>query len=268
MRHIGDVNPQPPLIALLLNADRVIKVLRIIRIDGDDIVRAAIDTAFALLSAWLVVRPRFGNRLRLMQHVLRKMQRQVVMPQHGEHIDAFLIRRAEHFDDLALGCGLLGLPLRDFHDHLVAHVRLAAHIAGFRHINRPRKARIIRRDVQELLRALQGADKLRALAFQHAHHAAALVLLPRLHIQTHQHAVAMHRGAGVSVRDADLGDARLVRLHKTTTTTRDLNHPRHQVRLLRNDVAIALCADDFPLFLQAFEQALQHLLLIGLHAQL
>jgi hypothetical protein len=38
MRHIGDVNPQLPLVAVLLNADRIIKVFRVIRINGDDVV--------------------------------------------------------------------------------------------------------------------------------------------------------------------------------------------------------------------------------------
>ena len=190
------------------------------------------------------------------------------MPQHGEHVHALLIRWAEHLDDLAFRRCLLGFPMGDFHDHFVANVRLAADITRFRNINGPRQTRIIRCHMQELLRTLQGAHKLRALAFQNFDHAAAPVLLPRLYVEAHQNTVAMHRRARVVVRDADFGHARFIRLHKAAAAPRDLNHSGHQVGFLRHDVAIAFCTNDFSLFLQAFEQALQHLLLIGLHAKL
>jgi hypothetical protein len=57
------------------------------------------------------------------------MQRQLVLPQHRQHVHPFGVRRAEHLDDLALGIGMARLPFLQFDDHLVADTRGAADIA-------------------------------------------------------------------------------------------------------------------------------------------
>ena len=84
------------------------------------------------------------------QHGLGKMQRQIVLAQHGQHVHAFLVRRAEDFDDFAFGIGVARFPFAQFDDHLVADARGPAHVARRRHINVVRDARVIGNDVEKL----------------------------------------------------------------------------------------------------------------------
>ena len=99
MRDVRDVDPQLPALGRdAFQADRVVEILRVIGIDRHHLV------APAIFAAGQVSRLNHrSDRPRFLQHRLRKMQHQVVLPQHREHVHAFFIRRAEHFDDFALG---------------------------------------------------------------------------------------------------------------------------------------------------------------------
>src|ERR1035441_4466734 len=75
MRYVGNVDPQLPLVlAGALEANRVVEVLGIVGIDGDNLVSAAIRApgSFRRLDF-------LPNRLRFLQHALREVQRQVVL---------------------------------------------------------------------------------------------------------------------------------------------------------------------------------------------
>ncbi len=275
MGDIGDVDPQAPLAVLALHADGVVEVLGVIRVNGDDRMRAAVHAPRALLRRGLVVGPRAGDGACLGEHGLGEVQRQVVMPEHGEHVHTLLVGRAEDFDDLALGRHAARLPAEDLDDDLVPDARGAAHIARLGHINGGGQARIVRRDVEEFFPPVQRADKAAARTLQHAHHGAAhlagrgaFAQALRLHIQAHQHAVAVDGGGGGVFRDADLRAARLVGLDKAAPAAGDLDDARHQVGLGGEDVAVPLRAHDAAFGQQAGERALQLLLLVRREAEL
>jgi hypothetical protein len=62
-----------------------------------------------------------------------KMQRQIVLAQHREHVHAFLVRRAEDFDDFAFGIRVRDSHSRNSTTTLSPTCAGPAHIARFGH---------------------------------------------------------------------------------------------------------------------------------------
>ena len=179
------------------------------------------------------------------------MQRQIVLAQHGQHIYAFLVRRTEHFDDLAFGIGVARFPFLQLDHDLVADIRLATYIARFSHVNVLLHARIIRPHVKELPPTLQRADDLRTLTFENADDRAGFLLRAAIGSQpartdfaTNEHAVTMQRCAGVAFGNHDLLHGRIVRAQKAFALAIDLNRARDEICFLRENVTIAFGARD------------------------
>ena len=205
MRDVGDVDPELPLaLTGAFQANGVVEVFGIIGINSDDLMTATIlppgpFRRFDLLA----------DRVRLVQHPLGEVERKVVLANDREHIHPFGVRRAEDFDDFALGIHMARRPLAQLHDHFVALLRRASGVARRGHVDVLGDARVVRDDVKELPAALQRADQLRPRPLQDPDHAAGglIPLIPprdtRENIAPHQHMVAVHRGRGGILRDAD-----------------------------------------------------------------
>ena len=177
-----------------LQTNCVVKILRVVRINGDDLMPPAIFAPgqFRRRNA----RP---DGPRFVQHLLRKMQRQVVLTQHRQHVHPFLIRRTEHLDDFAFRVGMPRFPFAQLHHDLVADARGPANVTRRRHINVVRHARVVGNYVKKLAAPLQRADDLGPLPFQDANHHARLLLELagrqsfRPDIATHEHAILVER---------------------------------------------------------------------------
>ena len=212
---------------------------------------------------------RRADGVRLVQDGFGKMQRQIVLAQHREHVHAFLTRRTEDFDDLAFRIRVARFPFAQLDHHLVANARGPAQVARLRHINIVRDARIIGNDVEKPPSPLQRADHLRAPSFQNADHrarvrlggAGAQSLWPD--IASHQHAIFVQGRAGRALRDGNFLEAGIVRLEKALALAVHPDPARNQIRLARLDVTVALDARDAARLLQFAERALQHLLTVG-----
>ena len=173
MRHVRDVNPQLPLLRRnALQTNGVVEILRVVGINRDDLMTRGNPRGPPGRAAT----NRRADGVRLVQHGLGKMQRQIVLAQHRKHVHAFLVRRAEDFDDFAFGIRVARFPFAQLDHDLVADVRGPAHVARLRHINVVRDARVIGNDVEKLPAALQRADDLRAPPFQNADHRAGVRL--------------------------------------------------------------------------------------------
>ena len=168
MRDVGDVDPELPLrCAVPFQANGVVEIFRVVGIDRNDLLAAAIDASVSLGGF------DFGaDGLRFGQHALGKMQRQPVLADDREHIDPLGVGWPQDFDDFTLGVCVARFPLEQIDDDLVADVRGPARVARRRDVNVVRNARIIRDDVKKLLAALQSADELGAGPFEDAHDAA------------------------------------------------------------------------------------------------
>ena len=207
---------------------------------------------------------RRADGVRLVQHGLGKMQRQIVLAQHGKHVHAFRIRRAEDFDNLAFRIRVARFPFAQFDDHFVPCPCRPAHVARWRHINIVRNARIIGNDVEKLPALLQRADNLRAPAFQNADDRAGVrfvfaKIFPA-HLAAHQHAVFVQRRAGGAFGNGDFLETRIVRLEKTFARAVHADAAGNQVGFAWADVTIALDARDRAGLLQLAQHGLQLLL--------
>ena len=207
MRHIRDVNPQPPLFRRhAFQANGVVKIFRVVGINRDDIVRPTIHPAEEIVQV-----NRRTDGVRFMQHGLGKVERQVILAQHGKHVHAFLVRRAKNFHDFALGTRVARFPFAQFDHDLVADPPGPAHITRRRHINIVRHARVVGDDVKRVAALRQCADDLGALAFEDADDRAGfLVAVAKtfpVHIAPHQHAIFMQRRAGGAFGDGDFFEA-------------------------------------------------------------
>ena len=136
-----------------------------------------------------------------------------------------------------------------------------------------RHARVVGNDVKKLAPALQRADDLRPPPLQNADDRAGLLPGARgtqalgPDIAPHEHAVFMHRGGRGVLRNDDFLQARIIRLQKTLSLAVHPNPARDEVRLAREDVAIALGAGQPSALLQQAQRPLQFLLAIGRQTQ-
>ena len=118
VRHVGDVHPHlPTTTRSAFNADRIVEILRVIRINRDDPVRPAVhapnEVPFPDPVAVCPCR---------IHHNLRKFLLEVVLPEHRQHVHALIRRRAQHLDNLAFRIRTARLPFPEFHHNLVARL--------------------------------------------------------------------------------------------------------------------------------------------------
>ena len=270
MRHIRNVDPKPPLFeAIAPQENRVVKILRVVRVNGHDAMRAAIHAPRQFRGQRLALRTRFGQGGGLLQHFLGEMKREVVLAQNGKHINSLLIGRAKNLDDFAFGIGVARFPDMQFHHHLVPDAGRTARVARRRHVDVMRDARIVGNDKEELFATLQGADDGGARALQDAPHRAGGFgrLAAAGDLAPHQHPVSIEGGAGGVFGHDDFSLRQIIRFQKALALAVDAEAARHKVRHARLDVAIALGAEDLPVLFQVAQGLLQRLLLVGTQPQ-
>ena len=85
-----------------------------------------------------------SDRLGFVKNFPAGNERQIILPKHGEHVDALLVRRPKHFNDFTFRIGVPGLPFPQLDDDFVAGVSRTAHVPGRRDIYVVRNTRIIR----------------------------------------------------------------------------------------------------------------------------
>ena len=238
MGDIRNMNPEFPLVLIgPLEAEGVVKILRIKRVDGDHIVGTAVHSAQDVLGLYLG--PDLAS---FAQHNLGEVQGEIVVADDGEHVHPLGSGRSEHFNDFPLGTGIPMGPLLKFHHHLVASAGGATHIGGGRNQNVLRDARVVRNHKKDLTSLLQGADELDAGFFENADHptrplAGVSATGPGTHIQPHQDLVPVHGCSCGILGDTDGGEARIIRLHETDTLPVHADASRNQVGLHGQGVA-------------------------------
>ena len=257
--HIGDVNPQAPLIGgNPFEADGVVEVLGVIRVDGDDPMFAAVDPTgeIAFLDG-------VANHMGFLKNGFGKVEGQVVLTKDGQHVDPFGIGRSQNFDDFALGAHLPGLPFPEFHDDFVADIGPTTDVAGFRNINVVGNPRIVGNDVTEAGTALECADDLHPATFQNADDrsgggiggAGAQAFGPD--IPADQDAVLVQGGSRGIFRNDNLLQARFIRLEESFARAVHPDAPGNEVSFLRGDKAVVLDSGEASGALQGFEDGVQ-----------
>ena len=150
--HIGDVDADTPTVGNTLHIDGVVKVLRVIGVDGEN--KAV--TQILALGGISGVDLR-GHALRLAQDIMGKFQWQPVLANDREHVDARRTGRAEDFDEVSLGVHMAGWPGVELCHHLVSDLRQKWRGGRF-DIQTLDESRIVRDDIEKIFRALECAD--------------------------------------------------------------------------------------------------------------
>ena len=136
-----------------------------------------------------------------------------------------------------------------------------------------RHPRIIGNDEEKLPAALEGADKLRPVPFQHTDHGTGRRpggFLPQTRgadVAADQHAIFVQRGGRGILRNGDLLQRRVVRLQKSFALPVHANPAGDQVRFPRQNVAVALDAGEAASLFVLPQHLLQFLLLPGREAE-
>ncbi len=257
--HVGDVNPEAPALgADPFQADRVVEILRVVGVDGDDVVRTAVHPPGEVV--------RVDDRSMvscLPERLGREMQGEVVLAQDGEQVDPFGVGGTEELDDFPLGIGMARLPLAEFDDDLVAGARNTSEIARRGDVDVVGDPGVIRHDVEELGTGLESADEAGATSFEDADHGAGggcrwrgarlATESLRQDVASDEHPILVERGAGGAFGDGDLGEAGVVRLEKALALAVHPDAPGDQVGVAGGDVAFPLGPGDVAGLFQVLE---------------
>src|SRR5689334_4578426 len=131
MRHVRDVNADFPSLIDGNDMNGIIKIPSIIRVDREDRQMPKIDPAFELTLGNFG-----GNPSCLFEHWLREVSRQAVLLNNTEYFNSRVVRRPQHFDDLAFRTDMPVFPFAQADHYLVVDRRLSSGgIWRQRHIN-------------------------------------------------------------------------------------------------------------------------------------
>ena len=148
-------------------------------------------------------------------------------------------------------------------------MRGPTHIARFRDVDIVRHARIVGNDVEKAIAPLQRADELGSTAFQDADHRSGLLggrrglQSPLGHVASNEHAILVQRRRGGVFGNGDLLERGIIGLKKSFAAAIDPNSTRDEVRLVGQDITIALDPCDLPGLFKFAQSLLQVLLAVG-----
>ena len=243
---IGDMDADTPTVGNTLHIDGVVKVLRVIRVDGENKAVAQILALGGIggIDFW-------GDALGLAQDIMGKFQWQPVLANDREHIDAQRTGRAEDFDEVSLGVHMARWPGVELRDHFVADLGQQRRGGRF-DIEVLDESRIVCHDIEEVFRALEcsddgfvgageDADDLAFAAFLGSGKKARFLRLAR---DARHDAVAVHGGETILGPDVEVWLALLFIKHMRSAVGMHLEDAREKIGLLGNDVAVPADAGD------------------------
>jgi len=203
------------------------------------------------------------------QDRFREMQRQVVLAEHGQHVDPFDIGCAEHLDDFTFGVGVAGFPFAEFDDDFVADASGSADIARFGDVDIVWDTGVIGDDVEELTAALERAYDLGSATFENADDGAGAGFVGGgseacgANVASDEHTILVERGAGGAFGDGDFFELAVVGLKEALALTIHPDAAWDEVGFARLDVAIPLEACDVAGLFEGTEGPLEILLAWG-----
>ena len=262
VRHIGDVDTHLPVAVFhLLQADGIVEVLGVGRVDGDGEGLAEV-TAFLDFG----VTDFYRNLCGLTLHLFRKLDRIVMGSEDGFHLHIVLAGLAEHADNLTEGVARAVGPVGKVDDDL--HAVLGAFEVASWDEDVDRHPLHIGTDEDVAVGDGEHAHKLGVAAFEHLHDFAFGLAVVTLGKHGHAHAVAVKCLAGVGSGDEDvltvaivahhIGLARRLHLHRTLHILRLGAELRHALRTHHIAIGTHLLQQAFVL--QVDEQVIHHIL--------
>ena len=168
--------------------------------------------------------------------------------------------RPEQFDDFSFGIDVTRFPGLEPNHDFVADPRLTAIDRRRLHINVVNDSRIVRHDVEEIARLLQGSDDRLVRTRQNPNNATFRTRLacPRKFRAANDachHAIAVQGGAGVFRRDKEIGLPRFLVRQKGVAGLVHAQRSGNEISCIGQDVSIFPNARDFALLFEIAQNA-------------
>src|SRR5262249_49507622 len=231
-----------------LDLNCVVEIARIVGIDRNDELIAQIFTLCVLTRV-----DSFWNLRCLLQGHRRKTKRQMIFPDNRQHVDTRIRRPSKQLDQFAFRINVPRIPGLQPNDYLVAGNRRPGRMRDRSRldINVVHDPWIIRHNIKEIPRLLQGPDDRFVRPFQNADDSsfrAADSRTPppsmRLARNSRHHAISIHRRSGVLRGNEDVAADVSFSGDKAESRGMNLNPASYEVGLSRKDVAILANARD------------------------
>ena len=190
----------------------------------------------------------------------------MVLPDDRQHVHPGRGTGPEDFDDLPLRIDVARFPRFETDDDFIAAARRLRERRLRRNldVNVVDDARIIRNDVEEVLRLLQSSDERIVRAFEDANHPALSAIPTAFRARVtfiagdpRHHFVAVHRRAGIFGRDEKILLSRLLPRKKCVARLVNMQCARNEIRFRGQDVAVFPDAGDFPGLLELPQHLVQ-----------
>ena len=229
------------------NGQGVVVISGIFRIDGEAQGVPEILAIFEVLRA----NASAGDLLGLAQHGRRKLDRELLTENDGQHVDAGITGAPEYRRDGAHRADLVLSPLVDSDDHDVALGGTSA--VGRGHEDVRRKRGLLGNDDSISPALVIHSDDLSPRTFQYAHQASLGVSARKTPRDAYRDSIPLHGGSEVSLRNVDVLSARDVRDDEAVTGPSDVDDPRHDLEASGNGVPALPLPDDLPVALHGLE---------------
>ena len=231
VRHISDCHPQAPAAQALFTVHGIVKVARILAVDGDKPEAAQVSAIFLVfLSRLLFQRARFA------QYRLGPFVRDAVGADGNVDFQTGVKMVAEHFHDLALGTEVARGVVGDFRRHNLAG--LGAALEFWRNQYAVINAAVVRHHETNAALLLIPADNTRRAAVQHLHHTAFRTPAAIQADDAHQHFIAVKHKLHLPGTEVDVIPL-LQRDGKTVAVPVALHTATQQVQLVHQAIGAA-----------------------------
>ena len=259
VRDIRDVDPNSPTGWRRLDIDRIVKILRVVGVDGENKMLPQILTAGGFVGVHFR-----RHALGFAAHFDGKFHGEVVLSNDREHVHSGLPGWTEDFDQMALGIHMAAFPSIDFRHDLVADLSIQWRL-GRQDIEIASKPGIVRHDIEKIGRFLERSNQGVIRPHENPNDPA---LLARGRIRARpagllrrndprHHSVAVHGCEGILRPDIQIGGACGFIQDMGSPVQVKLDHSREKIRLFGNDESVFPNAGDFSRELQIFQKRIK-----------
>ena len=242
---IRNINAQQVFVIVnLLYVNSIVQILGVLAVDGYDSALTQITAA-----CQLALFNRLRHLARSLQHLIRKSQRQIILLNNRQNLQAYIADIAQNLGNLAFRLAVLLRPFGNFYYYLLTilgTVKMLAH-----NIYILTDALIVRRYEGEITGLVENAyNFIISMRDDTQDFALRLFALRRI-VHTRQHTVIVHRTMQSARRNEHVRSVALViRNNKAKALARQLKASCNQAHFLRQAVCFKACFDNLAVLLQ------------------
>ena len=254
---VRNINAQQIFIfAQLLYVNSIVQILRVLAVDSNDSALTQVTAA-----CQLALFNRLWHLARSLEHLVREGQRQVILLDNRQNLQAHIANIAQNLGNLALGLAMLLRPFGDFYNDLLSVLRAVKIFAHNIYILTD--ALVVRRYKGKILTLGEDAHNLVIRMRDNTQNLALRLFALRRSVHTRQHTVIIHRAMQSTRRNEYVRPvALIIRDNEAKALARELEASCHQAHLLRQAVGLEARPDNLAVLLQRQQLVPK---LVGIH---